>query len=348
MPLRGRRSLRTTSLYFLALLRELRWSLGALGGAVLLGACLFAVTPHAAYGGKAPPPLSSAYFAWMMLFGEVVLGPPETWYLALLSAMYPLLGIVLVGEGIVRLALLLFSRRHGEPAWMKVMASTYRDHVILCGLGHLGYRVLEHLVEGRVPVVAIEKDPGARFLAQAKATGTPVIVHDMKDDQALVDAGVAHAAAIIVATNDDIANLEVALDARRMNPGIRVVLRLFDQQIARKIAGAMAIDAAFSSSALAAPIVAAMAFGTQVLASFSVNGSPHLVGQLAVDAGSPLAGLTISEVESKIGGTVLARSQSDGPTESPPQRGSAVRGGDTLVVHIPAARLPSLQTTSPA
>ena len=66
------------------------------------------------------------------------------------------------------------------------------------------------------------------------------------------------ARAIIVATNDDMANLEVAMDARRLNKNVRVLLRLFDQQIAQKIAGALAIDGAFSASALAAPIIAAM------------------------------------------------------------------------------------------
>ena len=38
---------------------------------------------------------------------------------------------------------------------MLVMASTYRDHVILCGLGHLGFRVLLHLREGGALVVAL-------------------------------------------------------------------------------------------------------------------------------------------------------------------------------------------------
>ena len=52
-----------------------------------------------------------------------------------------------------------------------------------------------------------------------------------------------------------------------MNPNIRVVMRLFDQRIAQKIAGALTVDAAFSSSALAAPIVAAMSLQTKVLAA---------------------------------------------------------------------------------
>ena len=90
----------------------------------------------------------------------------------------------------------------------------------------------------------------------------PVLVRDMKEDQALIDAGVQHARTIIIATNDDMANLEVALDARRMNPKIRVIMRLFDQRIADKFKEAALIDEAFSSAALAAPMVAEMALKT--------------------------------------------------------------------------------------
>lgn len=68
-----------------------------------------------------------------------------------------------------------------------------------------------------------------------------------------------YARAIIIATNDDMANLEVALDARRMNPKIRVIMRLFDQRMADKFKEAALIDEAFSPAALAAPILAEMA-----------------------------------------------------------------------------------------
>jgi hypothetical protein len=54
----------------------------------------------------------------------------------------------------------------------------------------------------------------------------------MKEDQALIDAGIEHATAVIVCSNDDVSNLEVAIDSRRMNPKVRIVLRLFDQQLA--------------------------------------------------------------------------------------------------------------------
>src|SRR5213075_2010986 len=131
---------------------------------------------------------------------------------------------------------------------MRVMVSTYRDHVVLCGMGRLGFRVLEALLASEVPVVALERQGAGRFVNKAKDLGVPVLIRDMKEDQALIDAGIEYARAIIIATNDAMANLEVALDARRMNPSIRVVMRMFDDQIALKVAGTMNIDAAFSDA----------------------------------------------------------------------------------------------------
>jgi voltage-gated potassium channel len=259
MQRRKRRDLRTMLAFTRWLLHEFRWTLGLLSGAVLLLGTLYAVTPHASLGGH-PPSLVTSYFgAWMALYAQPIFMPPETWYLALLCGVYPLLGFVLVGEGVVRIGLIVFSKTHGAEEWMTVSASTYRDHIVLCGLGHLGYRILGQLHAAGRPVVALEKNANARFLADAKATGAPVLVRDVKDDTALVDAGIAYATTIIIATDDDLANLEVALDAKRLNPRIRIIMRLYDQQMATKLKEAALIDEAFSPAALAAPLVAEMA-----------------------------------------------------------------------------------------
>jgi hypothetical protein len=259
MPMAHRRSARALFLYSRALLRQFRYTLLLLGLAVVLGGALYHATPHRQLGGECPSSLNSLYGAWMALFAQPILSPPETWYLAILCGLYPLIGFGLIGEGVVRLGLLIVSRDHGEKEWMKVMASTHRDHVVLCGLGHLGYRILGQLLQRGEQVVALEKDPGCRFLAEAKATGTPVLVRDMKEDQALLEAGIEYARVVVIASNDDLANLEVALDARRLNPSIRVVMHLFDQRIADKFKDVKLIDEAFSAAALAAPIVADLA-----------------------------------------------------------------------------------------
>jgi hypothetical protein len=233
------------------MLREFRGTLLLIVALVLVGGFVFSLAP------SRPPPMMALFSAWMALFAQTVT-PPGTWYLQLVCGVYPLFGVVLIGEGIVRLGMLMISRKHGEKEWMTVMASTHRDHVVLCGLGHLGYRILDQLLRSGTQVVALEKEDTARFLPDARRTGIPILIRDMKDDQALLDAGIEHARAIVIATNDDMANLEVALDSRRMNPKIRILMRLFDQQIADKLKEAKLIDEAFSSAALAAPVVADM------------------------------------------------------------------------------------------
>ena len=69
-----------------------------------------------------------------------------------------------------------------------------------------------------------------------------------------VIAGIGHALPTTMLTNDDLANLEIALDAKRMNGTIRVVMRMFDQRLAGKVGGALELDESFSTSALAAPL----------------------------------------------------------------------------------------------
>jgi voltage-gated potassium channel len=346
---RGRRhKFRTIVLYIRALLYVFRWELCILGVAVLFGGLLYHITPHDELNGATPDMLTSLFGAWSAMLGQPILSPPETWYLTVLCTTYTVLGFVVIGQGVVRLALMLSSRREGEAEWMKVAASTYRDHVVICGLGHLGYRVLEQFMASDVSVVAIELDPQGRFLAQARNHGVPVLIHDMKDDKALLDAGVPVARAIVIATNDDMANLEVALDARRMNPKIRVMMRLYDQQIAKKIADAFAVDVAFSSSALAAPIVAAMALQTKVISTFTIAGVDHVTSEITVDARSADVGKTVAEFEALFKARVLAQTTPGAGTQSPPALDARVKAGDILIVHAAAAQITAISAASKA
>ena len=335
-------------LYFRAISREFRWTLLALLIAIALGAVLYWLASPDPGSPTRILPGHAIYRSWSALLGEPTLSAPPTWYVAVVQALYPLLGFALIGEGVVRFALLMLSKRHGEKEWMKVMASTYRDHVVLCGLGKLGIRVLENLVASSIPVIVLERDADNRFLARAKSLGAPVLMRDMKEDQSLIDAQIQHARAVIIATNDDMANLEVALDARRLNPKIRVVMRLFDQQIAAKISSALMVDAAFSSSALAAPLVAALSLETKVLSSSVIHGVPHVMCELTIDRDSAIAGKSVADVERKFPLRIVSRTAADTHRHAMPTPDALLRPGDTIVVHAPTSQLSSLSAGAAA
>jgi len=338
-----------TFLYVLAIVREFRWTLAALAFAVLLGTILFWVIPQ---DGARPPLHVALYAGWMALLAQPIYNPPQAAALKILCALYPLLGAVLIGEGIVRLAMLMMSKRRGEREWTKVMVSTYRDHVVLCGLGHLGCRVLEQLVASDIPVVVLERHRKGRFITRARELKVPLLIRDMKEDQALIDAGIKHARAVIICTNDAMANLEVALDSRRMNPKIRVIMRLFDEQIADKLSGAMSVDVAFSSSSLAAPVVAALALAgngpaTRILSSVSIDGVTHVAVEMIVQESDWLCGQPIESIETKHGVRVLSHAPAATKKHAPPTPKTPVTSGDKLIVHTPASRIAALTQSHP-
>jgi voltage-gated potassium channel len=340
--LRFTRQVHIVILYARALLIEFRWTLLLLGILVVIGTWLNAITSQDVLHGQAPSLGLSAFSAWMALLAQPQYPQPQPMYLLWVYALYPMFGIVLIVEGIIRLAMLMVSHRTREKKWMLVMASTYRNHVILCGLGHLGLRVLEQLVGSGVEVVVLEKSKSNTFIAIAKEMGVPILLRNMKEDQALIDAGIEHATAIVSCSNDDMANLEVALDARRMNPKIRVVMRMFDQALAGKISGALTVDAAFSSSALAAPVVAAMAMDATVMSTFMIGDEKCLTAEIAVGDGSRLIGKTIIEMEKEFSVRALAHSNGGKKLTAPSSGETKIAGSDKLVVHASAKEFPKI------
>lgn len=338
-------------LYVAALIHEFRWTLLGLLAAIVFGSILFEV---ANIDGGRLSVFMSMYAAWMALLAQPVYNPPPTWYLTLLCGIYPLLGAIIIGEGVIRLALLMVSRRRGEKEWTRVMVSTYRDHIIVCGLGHLGIRVVEQLLAAGQSIVCLEQHRNARFVSRAHELKVPVVVRDMKEDQALIDAGIEHARAIVISTRDPVANIEVAMDSKRMNPSIRVVMRAFDEQIAQKISDAMDVEVAFSSSTLAAPMVAAMALGpksagdnattpeAKVLSSLMIGGACHVAAELTVAPASKWIGKRIDQIEQTHAIKLLSRSANGSAAQSPPPADATIAAGDQVVVHAPADRLAEL------
>src|SRR5207247_2615872 len=77
-------------------------------------------------------------------------------------------------------------------------------HIIVCGLGNIGIRVVEELRRQKAPVVVIEKSPQSRFLAEARRLKAAVLLGDACLKDTLLKAHAAKARAIVAATNDDL------------------------------------------------------------------------------------------------------------------------------------------------
>jgi Trk K+ transport system NAD-binding subunit len=306
---------------------------------LFLGAAAFKRCPIDALGRK--PDWFESLFATYSLFALQPVYPlPPSWPLRVVYFSYPLLGLLLVADTVVRVALLLFSRQENQKEWTKVLASTYRDHIILCGLGRVGVRILERLLEWHLDVVVIEKADGSPFVQRMQHLGVPLLTLDARQEESLVLAGIKHARTLIIATNDDLANVEIALDGRRLNPKVRVVLRMFDENTATKLRDAFHLDVAFSSAAVAAPMVAASVLELEILGTFSLDGREIFTAKLTLEPGCPLTGISLADLRAQHKVMILSHKRPDKPLMYSPPGTEKLTTGDSLVVH---GELPDLR-----
>ena len=212
------------------------------------------------------------------------------------------------------------------------------DHVVVCGLGNIGYRIVEQLHDLGVPVVAAELHETNRYLPAVRRLGVPVLVADIRLPETLEVLHVGRARSVVVVTSSDIVNLETALNIQALNPDIRVVQRLFDPDLAARVERAFGFHISRSPSALAAPSFAAAAAGEHVLATIAVGAEVLAVARLRVEPGCRAEGRTVAELEAAAGSRVLLLDGGPGPSWHP---GGATRlaGGAELVVVVPRGQL---------
>jgi len=146
-----------------------------------------------------------------------------------------------------------------------------RDHVIVCGLGKTGGRIIEALVEAGVPCAVVERDEAAIDSALIKRLRVPLVVGDAASEETLNGLRLGSAQALMAMTNDDMVNLQCALLARAKAPRLRVVLRLLDHNLATRVERATDIHLSRSVSSLAAPAFVAAILGRRTAAVLPIG-----------------------------------------------------------------------------
>src|SRR6266508_1083505 len=136
-----------------------------------------------------------------------------------------------------------------EPATPR----TGGGHVVLCGLNELGYRTLEELARMGAEVVVVVRAAAADLAAGAPALGATLVQGSYRDESVLRAAAVPTAAAMVVTEDDDVGNLHAALTAHDLNPALRIRLRMFNQELGRRVERAFGIDISRSPSPPSGP-----------------------------------------------------------------------------------------------
>jgi Trk K+ transport system NAD-binding subunit len=261
--------------------------------ALIAGFCLLLQVPRYSVS-------DAAYLTLMDMTGSALtmasLGGPEKASQIILTAdgmaLIPLVTAIIVGAR-------LTGSIRGEPR-------PRGGHVIVVGLGNVGTRVIYELHDLGFDVACVDHDPEARGVPLARRLGLPLVIGEAYLEDTLRAVSLETSIAVISVTSSDIVNLETALQARALREDVRVVLRLFDDDLAQRVQKTVGNVVSRSVSYMAAPAFAAALLEHQVLRTIAVGRHVLLIADIRVEPGADMAGQAVAELERDGQARVLA------------------------------------------
>ncbi len=153
---------------------------------------------------------------------------------AILTFLVPGLTVVILGEGVLRVATVFVYRRQHREEWALLLAKTFSGHTVICGVGELGRAVFQRLIATQPDAAVVLVDTRAGIIAEMDRTGPNVceIQADMTSRETLQAAGCAAAKLIILASGNDAVNLEAGFKALQLNPQAEIWIRLYRSGLA--------------------------------------------------------------------------------------------------------------------
>jgi len=198
-------------------------------------------------------------------------GETRSW-LRILAVVPILAGGALTGVLFSYLASVATAQRLEQR--MDRRAGRMSGHVVVGGMGTVGFRVERLLWRLGVEAVVVEPAPKAQFIIGIQDQA-PVLQGDVRLTSSLVRAGIRTASCIIAVTDDDLVNLEACLNARSLNPTIRTVARIYDETLADRAREAFGIDECFAASQAATPAFVDAATDPRALRCFRLDGAGY-------------------------------------------------------------------------
>ncbi|MGJ8636399.1 MAG: potassium channel family protein [Phycisphaerales bacterium] len=215
-------------------------------------------------------------------------------------------GIASVSYSLSQIVQYATSKAIDKEKHMINKAKKMNDHVIVCGIGRTGIRVIQRLQEQSIPLVATDTDKD--LVERARDQDIVAFLGDSTLDHVLIDAGITRASAIAATTSSDSTNAMICLSAKALNPTIRIIARAEADDSVEKLtrAGADSVinPSRFGGDGIAEsilhPCVAEVVFGTHTDPVEKLH-----FRELPIDQGSKYEGRELSELLSNHPAVVL-------------------------------------------
>ncbi|HEY1927718.1 MAG TPA: NAD-binding protein [Caulobacteraceae bacterium] len=277
-------------------------------------------------------------------YGEV--RPVDTTWLRVVTMSTIVLGctgMILVTGFLVQFLTASQVRRLIRGDRMQSDIDRLEDHVIICGFGRIGAMAARHLATGTTQFVVLDQSEGR--LADARAAGFLAIQGDATDEDVLRAAGIERARVLATVLPSDAANVFITLSARSLNPHLQIIARGEAPSTESKLIQAGASQVVLPAH-IGAERIADMILFPET--THFVHDSPQLremetvlrrmglgFDMAEVRAHTPLAGMTVGEVEKRASGALFViqveRAGAD-PIIRPPKEYRLVAGDGLLVV----------------
>jgi voltage-gated potassium channel len=207
------------------------------------------------------------------------------------------------------------------------------NHVIVCGAGRVGNRVIRELRRAGEPFAVIERDP--QQVAVLAEEGAPLVIGDATLEETLRAAGVERARALAACLTDDAENVYVVLTARGLAPGLHIVARAIEEQAEPKLLRAGAnrvisptiIGSHRMTQALLRPAVG------ELLDSLTAEDLDFNLEQVEIGRDSAYVGrkLRFTNIRSELGAVVVAIRRRTGQMVFNPSPDDTIEAGDLLI-----------------
>ncbi len=202
----------------------------------------------------------------------------------------------------------------------------YRDHVIICGRGVLADVVAKELGLNGVPFV--------RIVRETEPVIRDAVVGDPSEDEVLLEAGIDRAISLVSLLDEDADNAFVILEAKRLEPHLRVISVTKDPENKAKLEE-MGADMAIASDLLAARLLALSSENHFTLDFFDTELSSRSIAlsEISIPEGSPVVGKGLADLDipRRFGVSVVATSRGGRLAANPDPSVALEAGGQILV-----------------
>jgi Trk K+ transport system NAD-binding subunit len=175
-----------------------------------------------------------------------------------------------------------------------------RRHLIVCGDDPLAHRLVEELVHRyrvRVTVLLASRRRG-HGPQIARLPDVRVIEASQLDSTTFRRAGIASAAALALVHQDDVGNINAALQVQELNPKLRLVIRMFNMSLGNGVRQLFPDCRVLSDAAMAAPAFVSAALGEVAPVHVRLSGRTlHVAPRTEVADADIVCGLAVTGVD---------------------------------------------------